>query len=188
MEQNRRRLFLVSAIGLICLGLVSLALCGCATSPAKMSTSLSSEQAGEQPAGTRPTESGMTSHQAKIPQLAAADSKSIEYQWGIEVVAIRLSAAGQMLDFRYRVTDPDKAAPILDPKAKPHVIDQKSGAKLIVPKMAKIGSLRQTSRSGMPETDRVYFILFGNPGAAVRLGDKVTVVVGDFMVKDLTVQ
>lgn len=187
MERNGRRLFLAGAIGLICLGLVSLGPCGCAASTAKTDVPMASAPAGEPSGESRPTETGVTDIQAKSLH-PAAEASSIRDQWGIEVVAIRFSAAGQMLDFRYRVLDPGKAAPILDPKNKAHVIDQKSGATLVVPRMAKVGSLRQTSRSGMPETNRVYFILFGNPGARVKPGDKVTVIIGDFGVKDLTVQ
>jgi len=188
MERNGRTFFLVPGIGLICLGFVSLGLVGCATSPAKTSAPVAIAEAGGQPAGTRPTEPGTTGPQEKSPQPAAAETPSIQDRWGIEIVAIRLSAAGQMLDFRYRVIDPDKAGPILDPKVKPYLIDQKSGAKFTVPITPKVGSLRQTSRSGPPQTNRVYFMLFGNPGDRVRPGDKVTVVVGDFRAENLIVQ
>jgi hypothetical protein len=188
MERNGRTFFLVPGIGLICLGFVSLGLVGCATSPAKTSAPVAIAEAGGQPAGTRPTEPGTTGPQEKSPQPAAAETPSIQDRWGIEIVAIRLSAAGQMLDFRYRVIGPDKAGPILDPKVKPYLIDQKSGAKFTVPITPKVGSLRQTSRSGPPQTNRIYFILFSNPGRSVQVGDKVTVVIGDFRAEDLIVQ
>jgi len=188
MERNGRTFFLVPGIGLICLGFVSLGLIGCATSPAKTSAPVTSVQTGEQHPETQPAKPGATLPEEKSPQPAGVETSSIQDRWGIEIVAIRLSAAGQMLDFRYRVIDPDKAGPILDPKVKPYLIDQKSGAKFTVPITPKVGSLRQTSRSGPPQTNRVYFMLFGNPGARVRPGDKVTVVVGDFRAEDLIVQ
>jgi len=111
---------------------------------------------------------------------------SIEDQWGIQVLSIRPSAKGYMLDFRYRIIDPDKASLLVNRNIKPYLIDQKSGAKFMVPSGAKIGPLRQTSQK--PIADRNYFILFANPGKYVKPGDKVTVVVGDFRAENLTVE
>ncbi|RMG84918.1 MAG: hypothetical protein D6708_16425, partial [Candidatus Dadabacteria bacterium] len=43
-----------------------------------------------------------------------ADEKPdpVREKWGIEVVGVMLSAGGYMLDFRYRVVDPEKAKPL----------------------------------------------------------------------------
>jgi hypothetical protein len=106
--------------------------------------------------------------------------------WGIEVQAIRRTSAGYMLDFRYRVTEPDKAKLLLDRKIKPYVIVEGSGAELQVPVSPKIGPLRQSSSKVY--ADRNYFMLFGNPGRRVKAGDKVTVVVGDFRVEHIVVE
>mgnify|MGYP001375898294 CR=1 FL=1 len=105
---------------------------------------------------------------------------------GIEIAGIRLSAAGYMLDLRYRVTDPEKAAPLMDRRIKPYLVDQASGGKLLVPATAKLGSLRQTPRAN--GGDRTYFMLFANPGRFLRPGDKVTLVVGDAQVENLKVE
>jgi len=185
---ERRRFLLVVGIGMIWLGFVSLGLIGCATSSAKTSAPVTIAQVGEQPAETQLVKTEVTVPMEKSPQPAGSEVLNIQDRWGIEIVAIRLSAAGQMLDFRYRIINPDKALPILDPKVKPYLIDQKSGARFVVPITPKVGSLRQTSRSGNPEVNRIYFILFGNPGGTVKLGDKVTVVVGDFRAENLIVQ
>lgn len=104
---------------------------------------------------------------------------------GIEVDGIRLSAAGYMLDFRYRVLDPDKAAPLLDRRIQPYLVDA-SGAKLAVPGAPKVGSLRTTSRNKLIP-GRSYYILFANPGRYLRAGSKVTLVAGDARINDLTV-
>lgn len=113
---------------------------------------------------------------------------SLEEQWGIKVESLRLSAGGYMLDFRYRVIDPDKAMPLFDHKIKPHLVDQETGVKSQVPSSPKVGSMRQKVRGGKPIPDRIYFILFGNPGGNVKPGSKVTVAIGDFKAKDLIVQ
>jgi len=109
-----------------------------------------------------------------------------EEELGIQVLSIRESAAGHMLDLRYRVKDPEKASLVLSAQMKPYLIDQGSGTRLSVPNMPKMGSLRQKSRQ--PEADRVYFILFANPGKLVKPGNKVTVVFGDVSIENLVVE
>jgi hypothetical protein len=113
---------------------------------------------------------------------------NIEEQWGVQVESIRISAAGNLLDFRYRILDSDKALPLVERKNKPYLIDQESGKTLGVPNGAKVGPLRQTVRYGKPKEDRIYFVLFGNPGGFVKSGDKVSVVIGDFKVENLVVE
>jgi hypothetical protein len=110
---------------------------------------------------------------------------TLREKWGVEVTGVRLSAAGRILDVRYRVLDPQKALPILDPRQKPSLIDQASGLTLSVPVMPKVGALRQ--KTIKPEAGRVYFILFGNPNV-VKEGSKVTLVIGDVKVENLTVE
>lgn len=111
----------------------------------------------------------------------------LEERFGMRPEILQLSAAGNMLDFRYRVTDPDKAKDILsDRHVRTYIIDQKSGTRLAVPNPPKVGPLRQTTRE--PQQDKIYFSIFANPGKMVEPGDKVTVVIGDFRAEDLVVQ
>lgn len=118
-------------------------------------------------------------------ELPSADFAAVEETWGIRVEGIRQSAAGYMLDFRYRVLDPEKAAPLFDRKTKPYLIDQTSGKKFQVPNPPKTGPLRS---SNPPQADRVYAIFFGNPGTYIRPGSMVTVVIGAFKAEDLVVR
>jgi hypothetical protein len=111
---------------------------------------------------------------------------NIEKKWGIQIQGIRLSAADYMLDFRYKIIDPNKAAPLLDRQTKPYLVDQQSGAKLIVPTPPKVGSLRQKSHE--PISGKIYFVMFSNPGKLVKKGNKVTVVIGDFKTENLIVE
>ncbi len=113
---------------------------------------------------------------------------TVEEVYGITVDGLRLSAAGSMLDFRYRVVDAQKAAPILDGRFKPYLVDEARNAKLGVPDTPVLGRIRQTSRNGKVMTDRTYFIMFGNPGKAVQSGDKVTLLLGQVKITDLVVQ
>ena len=113
------------------------------------------------------------------------ERKLLAERWGIEVKGIRLSAAGHMLDFRYRVIDPEKASSLVNRQTKAYLVDEASDVKLTVP-ITRIGPLRQTSVR--PQANKEYFILFGNIGNVVKSGSKVTVVIGDFNVEHLTVE
>jgi len=93
-----------------------------------------------------------------------------------------------MLDFRYRVLDATKAAPLLNGKIQPYLIDEAHGAKLGVPDTPVLGRIRQTSRNNNIVENRTYFVMFGNPGKAVRSGDRVSLLLGDVKITDLTVQ
>ena len=106
-------------------------------------------------------------------------------QWGIELVALRSSEAGHMVDFRYRVLDAEKAAPLFKRQIKPYLIHQSTGKALGVPNTAKIGSLRN---SNTPQNGRTYWMFFGNHHRLVQKGDKVTVAIGEFRATDIKVE
>lgn len=117
---------------------------------------------------------------------AALSMKRLEKRWGVEVVGVRLSGNGRLVDFRYKVLDPEKAGNLGDREVKPFLIDQASGATLLVPKTPKVGPLRQTGLK--PEPGKVYFMLFANPACLVKVGSKVTLTVGDFHLDNLIVE
>ena len=121
------------------------------------------------------------------PSVDQQKKMSIEEQWGVKIESLRISAAGNLLDFRYRIIDPEKATHLVDRRNKAYMIDQASGKVLSVPTTAKVGPLRQTVRYGLPKKDRIYFILFGNPHV-MKSGDKVTVVIGDFKAENLIIE
>lgn len=122
------------------------------------------------------------------PQAATTPPAAAQEAFGIAVEGLRLSAAGSMLDLRYRVIDPIKAAPMLDGKIQPALLDASHDARLGVPDTPVLGRIRQTSRNNKILTDRTYFIMFGNPGKVVRSGDRVSLLLGSVRVADLTVQ
>lgn len=115
-----------------------------------------------------------------------AKSESVQEKWGIEVVFLRLSAAGRIIDFRYRVTDPEKAIAVFDGRVKPVVIDKASGKRMSVVSVAKAGALRQKTLS--PEKGRIYFILFKNEGGLMKVGSKADVEVGEIIIPGLLVE
>jgi hypothetical protein len=90
-----------------------------------------------------------------------------------------------MLDLRYRVTNAEKAGPILDRGVKPYLVSEKDDSKLYVPVTNKLGSLRNTTK--FVKENRNYFMFFANPGKHVASGDTVTIVIGDFKAEHIRV-
>jgi hypothetical protein len=107
-------------------------------------------------------------------------------RYGIQVEGLRLSAHGYMLDLRYRVTDPAKAAPLLDAHKQVQLFDDLRHARLGVPESPVIGGMRQTSRNHVVHTDRDYFVLFVNPGRAVKAGDTLQLAIDGQRIATLT--
>ncbi|MGB3210821.1 MAG: hypothetical protein WBB19_08985 [Desulforhopalus sp.] len=117
-------------------------------------------------------------------QKTEAFKKELSDKWGIEVTALRMTAEGHMIDFRYRVLNKEKAAPLHNRQTKPYLVHKESGKTLAVPNTAKVGALRN---SNMPQENRIYWMFFGNSGV-VKGGDKVSIVIGDFRIDDLIVE
>lgn len=111
-----------------------------------------------------------------------------EQRLGIRIEGLRLSAAGSMLDLRYRVNDAAKAAPLFDRKIRPYLLDEKSGAAVGVPESPKVGQLRTTRRNSDAMTERDYHILFANPGHLLQAGQKVSLVVGEVKLENLFIE
>jgi hypothetical protein len=117
--------------------------------------------------------------------LRATDAAALERRWGIHIESLRLTAAGYMLDFRYRVVDAAKAAPLFDRRTKPLLRDEASGAVVAVPTPPKTGALRS---SNDPKEGRTYFMFFANPGRFIKKHRDVTVTIGEFSVSGLVVR
>jgi hypothetical protein len=134
------------------------------------------------PAGDAETQ---TAASEAAGQWHARQSLLVQRKWGIDIVGVRLVSSGWMLEFRYRVLDPDKAAALRKKEVRPYLIDQASGARLAVPAMENVGELRQTAKL---EASKQYYILFGNANKLVKRGARVDVVAGAFNAEGLVVQ
>lgn len=122
---------------------------------------------------------------AEVTSAQSLSREELEAKWGIRPLSIRQTADGHMLDFRYRITDAEKASPLFHPTIKPLIIDEETGAVMAVPNVPKVGSMRSTKK---PLQDRDYFILFANPNKHIKPGHKVTVVIGDYKAAHLLVE
>ena len=119
-----------------------------------------------------------------VVAMAAEDSSAILKRWGIRIEALRLTASGYMLDFRYQVVDARKAKPLFERKVKPVLRDEGSGAQMAVPTPPKTGPLRS---SNDPKAGRSYFMFFANPARFIKPGSLVTVTIGEFSVSGIRV-
>ena len=122
---------------------------------------------------------------SSAPEVAPRAAVTLAERWGIQMESLRLTAAGRMLDLRYRVLDAGKAAPIFERQLKPYLVDQETGAALPVPRPPKTGPLRN---SNPPQAGRVYVTLFANAGGVIEPGDRVTFVAGDLRLPDVLVE
>jgi hypothetical protein len=105
--------------------------------------------------------------------------------YGVDQLQVRSVSSGASLEFRYRVLDAQKAAILNDKRIPPYLVDQKTGTRLTVPTMEKIGTLRQVAD---PEPGREYWMVFANRGKLVKPGQRVDVVIGAFRANSLTVE
>lgn len=118
-------------------------------------------------------------------RISPEQARTLRDEYGIQLMSFRFTSAGYMLDFRYRVIDPGKAAFLMNKNLKPYIIDKETGLKFFVPSHPKIGSMRAVS--DLPKTGRSYFILFSNTDGILRAGKTVSVVIGDLVIEDLVI-
>jgi hypothetical protein len=131
-------------------------------------------------------EAGLDTATAAIAQKPHPREKTfMKRTWGVEIVFVRQTSAGYMLEFRYRVLDAEKAKPLFDRQTKPVLTHVESGARMIVPTPAKTGALRN---SNPPLDDHTYWMFFANPAKFVKPGDLVTVQIGDFVAENIIVE
>ncbi len=123
-----------------------------------------------------------------LPSMVSVEkAREIAEKWGVELISLRLTAAGYMIDFRFKVLDVGKSKVFFNSQVKPQLVVEKSNAKLPVPMAAKVGAFRTTDRGRNIKPDRIYYIVFANPDAHVKSGEAVTMVVGDFKQAHLVV-
>ena len=127
------------------------------------------------------TTTGVSPERAHHPR----EKTFLKRRWGVEIMDVRQTAAGYMLEFRYRVLDAEKAKPLFERRTKPVLTHAESAAKLIVPTPAKTGALRN---SNPPLAGQTYWMFFANPGKLVKPGDHVSIEIGEFHADGLLVQ
>jgi hypothetical protein len=136
-------------------------------------------------AGTNTPRSGPRHSPYLAAQRLASAQTSYALQWGIDSMQAHETNAGNLIRFSYRVVDTGKAKALIDKAAAPLMLSPKANVALQVPVMDKVGPLRQSTEL---EAGKTYWMVFSNKGNFVRVGDRVSVVVGKFRVDGLIVQ
>jgi hypothetical protein len=130
-----------------------------------------------------------TESTAAAPVYPSANWRSRESlyykrNWGVEIIGVKPVSSGYMLAFKYRVIDPEKAKLLNNRQTRAFLRDEATGTVLSVPAMENVGELRT---GAAPEADRIYFMIFGNPGKLVKPGSRVSVLAGALHVDGLIV-
>jgi hypothetical protein len=126
---------------------------------------------------------------ASVASLAAPLSKDyitndqLEAQYGVRVTLIAVTAQGGIVDFRYKVSDPAKAAPLLhDPANTPVLTAVDSGLTLSGTQMSRHHRQKGMKRGAVP------FTFYPNVRGAVKSGTPVSVAFGKIKVEPIVAQ
>ena len=115
---------------------------------------------------------GLKSLEHPIPETVIS-IQTLEEEYGIRMSLVAVTAAGGMVDVRYRIIDPEKAVKLIDETdggIMPMIYVQNSDV-MLMPDMHM--------RSQKLIADRMYFELIPNTQNALTRGSFVTVVFGD---------
>jgi hypothetical protein len=106
-----------------------------------------------------------------------ASAETIEAKWGIRIQHIGVSADGGLIDFRYVVLDPDKAAPLASVENRPRLFVESTGA--------LVDSLMHPPHSHEPTAGQSHYLLYNNTHGAIRRGTSVSVLLGDLRLEHI---
>lgn len=110
-----------------------------------------------------------------IPQSAFIEAT------GVRVTLVAVTAGGGMVDLRYQVIDPDKAAIVHDPTKPPGVLDEATGQVVNRPWMGH-------AHAGQLQAGVTYYLILVNPGGVIKPGSPVSVLIGDSRLEHVLVQ
>jgi hypothetical protein len=109
---------------------------------------------------------------APRPLPAEVSAAGLVERSGVRVVRVAATGGGGLLDLRYEVVDPDTAAAIHGQGTPPALVDERTG--LVIGQL-----LMGHMHHGRVNPGQSYYLVFMNPGDAVRRGGRVSVVLGD---------
>ncbi len=130
-----------------------------------------------------PSSSSSSGSHAAHHSLEAASvpisRRQLAEDYGIRLTLVGVTAAGGLVDLRFKITDAEKAKKLFDdPAVMPAVVAETTGAVLQAPHGGHHS--RVTPASGAS-----YFILIGNAGGVVQRGVPVSVVINGVRVEHI---
>jgi hypothetical protein len=100
---------------------------------------------------------------------------------GVRLIRVAVTGGGGLLDLRYQVVDPSKAAAVHEAETPPAIIDERTG--LVLNRL-----LMGHAHHGQLKPAVSYYLIFENTGNWVRRGSEVTVLLGDAQVEHVVVK
>ncbi len=110
-----------------------------------------------------------------------AERAAFEERTGVRPVHVAVTGGGGLIDLRYQVVDPDKAAALHDPERPPGIVDSATGKLLDVP-------LMQHGHTGSMRAGGTYYTLLLNLGGRVHQGEEVAIAMGDSRLEHVRVK
>jgi len=116
-----------------------------------------------------------------LNQDQASIEAAIEDLYGIHITMLAMTAGGGVVDFRFLITDPDKANNYMHgPNSElPVLIVENSGTRI---------DPRPHTHHVNYEFGRTYYTLYRNPGGVVETGTRVTIILGDLRLSHIVVR
>ena len=152
---------------------------------AASSSYTSAASSSDTPAASGDTTAASASTDAKGPaawqQRPLVSAEGLADRIGVRIVYVAVSGGGGLIDLRFQVVDPDKAAALHDTATPPVVIDETNG--IVIHDL-----LMGHYHTGPLNPGQVYYLIFDNAGNLVQRGDKVSVLLGNAEVDHVTVQ
>jgi hypothetical protein len=117
-------------------------------------------------------------HKTEAPAIDAhsVTPAELEATYGLKVALVAESGGGGMIDFRFRITDADKAQHLFH-----------DDLPMLIADSGDVISMNGIHHQPDIADGRQYFLLFGNSGGVVRAGETVSVVIGDLRLDDYPV-
>ena len=127
----------------------------------------------------RPTPASRVSAPAAWQRPVVSEAGLAERS-GVRIVQVAVSGGGGLVDLRFQVVDPEKAASIHDLATPAAVVDESTG--LVVNQL-----LMGHSHTAPFEPGVTYYLVFENPGNLVHRGSDVSVLLGNAQVEHVVV-
>jgi hypothetical protein len=126
--------------------------------------------------------SGDGAHGAQShPLPVAVTPAGLTERSGVRDVRVHVTGGGGLLDVRYEVVDPGRAADLHDAATPPAVVDERTGAPIE-------GLLMGHAPHSRPKAGVTSVLIFVNPGNMVRRGDRVSLVLGGARLEHVVVR
>jgi hypothetical protein len=126
--------------------------------------------------------------------FGAETKKEAVQKQGLEVAKVMVTTEGTMIDIRFRLTGTDTLS--ADPEYT-YIQDERTGEKLFIASALKIGRLAPRNlkprKSDRPELEEDNFVplsylIIANPQKKIKVGSKVTVVIGGLKQEHMVVE